>query len=68
MHLQYPIQSAEVKMINAELHIQRLLFKEAFLKNEKFSVKKEIRLKIKDLEKQLLEVKEICLGLDQRRQ
>jgi len=68
MLLQYPIQSAEIKKINTDLYIQHSLYQEALNNDEKLSVKKEIRFKIKELEKRLQELKEISLGVEYSRQ
>jgi len=68
MLLQYPIQSAEIKKINTDLCMQHSLYQEALNNDEKLSVKKEIRFKIKELEKRLQELKEISLGVEYSRQ
>ena len=59
----YPIQSEEIKKMNIDLFALARRSDHAFSKDEKLSVKKLIRLTIKEYQKRLQDLKEISLVL-----
>ena len=51
-----PIQNVQVADINRELSNQKVLYKEAMISDSVLSVKKEIRMKIRELQHSLQEI------------
>jgi len=63
MLLKYPIQSEEIKKMNIDLFALARRSDHAFSNDEKLCVEKVIRLKIKEYQKRLQDLKEISLVL-----
>ena len=59
----YPIQSEEIKKMKIDLFALARRSDHSFSKDEKLSVKKLIRLTIKEYQKRLQDLKEISLVL-----